>query len=150
MKGWSFIQFDKRGRPRAQGQVVDQVGDGRYLCQFLAGDKTHAEVVESKNMETWQLFPDREALEAYMQAIAKEVAESQKSAADATGGNGEGGEPGGGSDDAAGNGDPASALERVPKESGESDPEEQTPSENVSESNNETHVNEADDEAGAG
>ena len=136
MKGWSFIAFDKRNRPVSQGVVVDQVGDGEYLCQFQAGARSNAQIVNATEMKTWQLFPDQEALTNYMRALAEEQAEQQKQAADAAGGEGDTGDPGAGGD----GDDGASELERVPNAEGEA-PQAQTP-----ESDNESDIEKPDEE----
>lgn len=127
MKGWSFISFDKRGRPTAQGTVVEKVGDEEWLCYFQAGPKSNGQIVTASDMRSWQLFPDNEALNEYMRSVAEEQAAQQKQAADAAGGDGGGDTPGDAEDDGG-----ASELELDPNAEGE------VPQENANESSSDS------------
>jgi len=70
MQGMRFLLLNEKG-PINHGIITQRVTEDKYLCTFMRNPQS-SRLVTTDEITTWNLFPNDEALNAFIAAIPKQ------------------------------------------------------------------------------
>ena len=70
MEGMNFLLVNEQGKPMGHGIIASRINENRYLCTFLRQPQV-SRVVGVDEIATWNLFPNQDAMNAFVAALPK-------------------------------------------------------------------------------
>ncbi len=70
MEGMHFLLVNEQGKPMGHGVIAQRINQDRYLCTFARQPQV-SRVVGVDEIATWNLFPNQDAMNAFIAALPK-------------------------------------------------------------------------------